>query len=71
MTSAEMCVERDRSPAFLGFFFPVLNFKWHSGLISGCHTRVRAGELCTNSIGLMEEIVCARRAVACSEIALQ
>lgn len=66
-----MCVEGDWSLAFLGFFLLILNFNWHSGLVSGCHTRVCAGKLCTDSSGLVEEIVCARRAVACNDTALQ
>lgn len=46
-------------------------FAWYIKLISGCSTYVPAGKPCNNLAGLLEEIICAKRAVACNEIALQ
>lgn len=44
---------------------------WYVRLISGCSTHVLAGKLSNSLVGLLEEIICAKRAVACNEIALQ
>lgn len=64
-------VKRDRSPVFLGFFLPVSTFTWYIWLISGWPAHLHAGKPCSSFTGFLEEIVFAKGAVACSEIALQ
>lgn len=46
-------------------------FTWYFGLLSGCLTHLPTGKPCTSLVGFLGEIVFAKRAVACHEIALQ